>query len=351
LGIAFFALFSQQCLAADANRFEEEEVPAAKPSLSDVKAIPLSADQSPLTTPPLVPGKHSPKVAFALGGGGTRGAAHIGVLKVLEENGIKPDMIVGTSMGAVVGGLYSAGVPTATIVKQFDDGSIMKAFMTVPLYVRIIVAPVLLLPRAFGYHPYDGLYRGNKFRRYLDRSLPECCQNIEGLKIPFAAVALNVADGKVYALTRGNLGYAMQASSAVPGLRKPVELDQKLFIDGGVMDNVPVIEAKKLGADFVIAVDVDERLREEPLHTFRKIGSVSARTITIQLATLDAPQLRRANIVIHPNVDGIGLISTKKQDARRAIAAGEAAAKEALPLIRQKLSQAGVAIEPGLFSR
>ena len=291
--------------------------------------------------------KPSRRLAFALGGGGTRGAAHVGVIKVLERNGIKPDIIVGTSMGAVIGGFYSAGVPIETIAKKFDDGKLMRSYMTVPLFVRVGAAPIIAIPRFFGYHPYDGLYKGNKFRKYLDRSLPQHELNIEELKIPFAAVVLNIVDGKPYSLTSGNLGYAMQASSAVPGLRKPVEIDGKLYVDGGVVSNVPVDEARAMGADFVIAVNVDERFDEVPLQSFRKMGSVSARMVKLQLARVDAPQIKIANIVIHPDVDGIGLISTSKKDARRAMLAGERAAEQALPAIKAQLQMAGLAIKPG----
>ena len=115
-----------------------------------------------------------PIVGLALGGGGTRGAAHVGVLRVLEEEGIPIDCIAGTSMGAIVGGLYSAGVPLDTIQKTFDDGKLMHSYMTVPLFVRILAAPVLLLPRVVGYHPYDGLYNGN-----IIITLPQLTQCME----------------------------------------------------------------------------------------------------------------------------------------------------------------------------
>ncbi len=289
--------------------------------------------------------KHQARVALALGGGGTRGAAHVGVLRVLEKNGIPIDMIAGTSMGAIVGGLYAAGVDVDTIEEKFEDRSLMKAFMTVPLTVRLVVAPIMILPRAFGHHPYDGLYKGNKFRKYLNRSVAHLDEdNIESLKIPYAAVALNVVDGKPYRITKGNLGYAMQASSAVPGLRKPVQIGDQLYVDGGVVENVPVDEARAMGGDIVIAVDVDERFDPVPLDTFRKMGSISARMVKLQLANTDAPQIKNADIVIHPMVDGISLITTNAKEARKAMRAGELAAEQALPAIKAKLMAAGVAV-------
>lgn len=280
-----------------------------------------------------------PTVALALGGGGARGAAHVGVLKVLKREGIPIDYIAGTSMGAVVGGLYSAGVPISAIENSFLDAKIMKAFMTVPLSVRIAAAPVLILTRLV-HSPYDGLYKGNKFRKFLERMMPDCTQSIESLKIPFSAVALNVVDGKAYPLTKGELGYAMQASSAVPGLRKPVEIGNNLYVDGGVVANLPVKQAKGMGADIVIAVNVDERVTDVPLRTFRKVGSVSQRMVLLQLANTDGPQGANADVLIHPNVDGIGLLSTKVADLRRAMKAGEEAAEAALPSIKSRLSRA-----------
>lgn len=290
-----------------------------------------------------------PRIGLALGGGGTRGAAHVGVLKVLRDAGIPIDLVAGTSMGAIVGGLYCAGVPLDQIQTKFDDDSLMHSFMTVPLKVRIVAAPVLVLPRVFGYHPYDGLYKGNEFRKYINKSLPACEQNIEALKMPFSAVALNIRDGKVCRIDHGSLGYALQASSAVPGLRKPVQIGDQLFVDGGVVANVPVKQARDMGADIVIAVDVDERFDEEPLDAFRAIGSVSKRMVTLQLASMDEHLTKDADVVIHPNVDGIGLVSTHRKDAVRAIAAGEEAAKAALPAIRARLAAAGVscvAVQP-----
>lgn len=291
------------------------------------------------STPSLSPDRK--KVGLALGGGGTRGAAHVTVLKVLKENGIPIDYIAGTSMGAVVGGMYAAGVPLNDIESKFKDCSLMKSFMTVPLGVRIVAAPIMLLPRLWS-HPYDGLYRGNKFRNYLVDSMPSTGKNIEDLKIPYCAVALSLIDGKPHRISSGSLGYAMQASSAVPGLRKPVEINNNLFVDGGVAANVPVNQCREMGADIVIAVCVDERFDGQTLNHFRKIGSVSKRMVTWDLYDMDERLMSGADIVIHPNVNGIGLISTKKSDAKKALAAGTSAAQEMIPAIKRKLEEAGV---------
>jgi NTE family protein len=285
-----------------------------------------------------VQGVTRPTIGLALGGGGTRGAAHVGVLKVFEEEGIPIDCIAGTSMGSIIGGLYCADVPMKTLEKQMADANIMRAFMTVPLWVRFVLAPVLFAPRLVGYHPYDGLYWGGTFRKHLAKLLPDSEREIQELAIPYAAVACDITDGKRYAITKGSLAQAMQASSAVPVLRKPVQIGDHLFCDGGVIANVPVNQTRSMGPDVIIAVDVDERLNQLPLKYFRKVGSVSKRMIVMQLHEIDAPEIAHADIVIHPMVDGIGLISTKKSDARKAIKAGEDAARAALPAIRAKLN-------------
>jgi len=282
---------------------------------------------------------HKPKVALALGGGGTRGAAHVGVLRVLEQEGIPVDMVVGTSMGSIVGGLYCAGVSVDELEAMFDKQTVMKNFMTVSLPVRLAAVPIFAIPHLFGWNPYDGFYFGNKLRKYLNSSLPEDRREIEKLKLPFAAVTTNLLDGQPHVITRGNVSRAMQASSAVPVLRRPVLWDENgLLVDGAMVANVPVVPARELGADFVIAVDVDERLCRVPDSQFRKIGSVSKRIEQVYLARADAVQLKRADVVIHPNVDGIGLLSTKISDAKAAIRAGEAATRAAIPEIRARLN-------------
>ena len=281
------------------------------------------------------------KIALVLGGGGTRGASHVGVLKVLEKEKVPFDMVVGTSMGAIVGGFYCAGLKLPVIEKMFLDASLMRSYMSVPIPVRLVTMPVFLVPRLV-YHPYDGLFYGVRFRRYLNKKLPDNEKKIEELKKPYAAVAVDLTEGFPHAITTGRLVKAMQASSAVPGLRKPVQIDDCLFIDGGVLENVPVEQAQDLGADVVIAVNCDERLGPVPIDSFRKMGSVSRRIITLQLDKMDGPHTSKACVAIHPMVDGIGLLSTKKSDAVRAIKAGEEAAQQALPQIRKCLSDAGV---------
>jgi NTE family protein len=285
-----------------------------------------------------------PRVGLCLGGGGSRGSAHVGVLKVLVEEGIPIDLIVGTSIGSVVGGYYSAGVSLEELSNQFENDTFIKEFMPMPLGVRLALEPILFIPRLFGYHPYDGLYKGKKFRKYADKIAGSPL--IENLHIPFAAVCTNVVAGKSWRLTEGDLGIAMQASTAVPGLKKPVQIGNNLFCDGGLLCNLPVSHTREMGADFVIAVDIDEPVVEVPLDSFRKIGSMSRQALRVDLADQDAVQAKNADILIHPDTNGITLISRKKSDATRGIEAGMSAARAAMPEIKRKLAALGVLPAP-----
>lgn len=280
-----------------------------------------------------------PRVALALGGGGTRGAAHVGVLRIFEREGIPIDGIAGTSIGAIVGGLYAAGVSVDDIENRLLKKSLLHSYHTVPIPVRVAVIPIFFVPHLFGYHPYDGLYRGNRFATYLNKAVPECERQIENLKIPFKAVASNLLDAKPYAIEKGNLGRAIQASAAIPVLRRPVQIEDKLFVDGGIQANLPAKQARQFGADIVIAVDVDETFSPVPPETFRHIGSVGSKVINMLLVKVDESQREAADIIIQPDVNGIGLLSGSSKEGMRAVKAGEEAALKALPAIKARLKQ------------
>lgn len=279
------------------------------------------------------------RVVLALGGGGTRGCAHIGVLRVLEREGIPIDGVVGTSIGAIVGGLYAAGVKPDQIEHRMLNRSLLKAYQTIPIPMRIVLIPVCFIPRILGFNPYDGLYKGNRFRNYLNNAVPETDRQIEALPIPFVAVASNLLDAKPYSIAKGNLGLAIQASSAIPVLRRPVPMNGLLLVDGGLQANLPVKQAKELGGDIVIGIDVDEQFTTVNEKEFRRIGSVGKRVINMVLSKVDEDQRVAADILIQPLVNNISLLSTKTKDARRAIEEGENAAKAALPAIRERLDK------------
>lgn len=291
----------------------------------------------------LEPNNNHPKVALVMGGGGTRGCAHVGVLRVLHDAGVPIDFIVGTSMGSVVGGLYAAGCSPSQIEKMILDKSMMRAFDTVPIKMRVALTPVFFVPRVFGRHSYEGLYGGSKFCKYLNgRTSSSCSGNIEDFKIPFYAVATDLLNGEPVILKSGKLGTVLQASCAVPFLRKPVQIDGKLLTDGGIVCNLPVKKAQELGADIVIAVDVNETIKEMPDEYFHHLGSVSRRCSSLMLEKLDKEDAAAADVLIKPMTTGIYLLSRNMDDARKAISEGEQAARDALPKIQQVLNDRGV---------
>lgn len=327
---------------------EEKKVKAVGPKIKASDGFELALT-SPADTADLqvfqkrvIPAR--PKIGLALGGGGARGSAHVGVLKVFEKEGIKFDVITGTSIGAVVGGLYAAGVPLSQMENAFESGALMRHFMTVPLTFRIAVAPIMYVPRLFGSKAYDGLYKGNKFRNYVQKDITVKEVDIEKLSVPFAAVSLNLLDGKPYRIQKGNLGYAMQASTAVPGLRKPVEMGDKLMVDGGVICNLPVKQCYEMGADIVIAVNIDHPFGDLPKEHFEKAGSVAQWMLDWDLYSLDKAQADIADVTVHPDTSRISLISRSKKDARRGMHAGEKAAEAAIPEIKKKLESFGIIV-------
>jgi len=289
-----------------------------------------------------------PRIGLALGGGGTRGIAHLAVIRELEKNHIPIDCIAGTSMGAIVGGLYCAGLTTDEIEDFFRNKSMVRSYDTVPIFLRVTLVPIFAIPHVV-FHNYDGLYRGHKFAKYINERVASECRRIEDLKIPFCAVASNLLDGQPAALTTGNLGRALQASSAIPELRKPVIYDGKLLVDGGVVANLPVDQCRAMGADIVIAVNVDEQLVELKDNHFRKIGTVPYRCLNMHLSSIDAPQVSKADLCIHPDVAGIQLLSRSLKDMDLAMAAGQKATVQAIPaikdLINKKLAKNGRELE------
>lgn len=280
-----------------------------------------------------------PKIGLALGGGGARGGATIGVLKVLKEEGIDVDVVTGTSIGAVAGVYYSAGVKPDEMILHWEKSEVMEHFMTVPLWMRIVAAPVLFIPRLIGSRDFDGLYGGGAWRDYLAKNLPHGTKNIEDLPITFGAVCFNLCNGKPYIVRKGNLGKTLQATCAVPSLRKPVDFDGDLLCDGGIICNLPVKQCRQMGADFVIAVNIDEPFKTVDEEAFRHPTSVAKRMILWGLYDMDRSQEKMADFVIHPDTAGVSLISRSKKDARRSVEAGEATARACIAELKAKLAE------------
>jgi NTE family protein len=298
------------------------------------EAVEIHESNSPAND---VPAHRRPTIALALGGGGARGGAHLGVLKVLQENHIPIDYIVGNSMGAIIGGFYCAGVPIDDIRRMMQDGSMRKAYTPMALAPKVVLAGISKLSPFKGKNPYAGLFSGKSFRKFLAKNLPKPDMQFSDTKIRFSAVATNLIDGQAYRISEGPLAIGMQASSAIAPLIKPVPIDDKIYVDGGVRANTPASAARDTGADIVIAVLVDEPMEKLPARKFKSYAGIASRMADIVLAVGDERQLQFADVVINPDVTSIPVLTKKSFYAEKSELAGEMAARKALPSILKDL--------------
>ncbi len=273
-----------------------------------------------------------PKIGLVLSGGGAKGFAHIGVLKVLEEAGIKIDYIGGTSMGAVVGGLYASGYNAAQI----------DSIVTVTNFDNLLIDYVPRSSKSFYEKRNDELYAlvlpFNKFKIGVPQSLSKGMFNynlfnqltlhvrhlrdFNQLPIPFLCMATDIEVGEQVVLDKGVLAQALFASSALPSVFSPVILDGKLLVDGGVINNYPIEEIKKLGADIIIGVDVQSGLRDRE---HLKDGTKILFQITnLQMIEKMKVNSKNTDIYIKPDIKDIGVVSFEK--AKEIILRGEEAA-------------------------
>ena len=278
--------------------------------------------------------KEIKKIALVLGGGGARGAAHVGVLKVMEKNGIKPDIIVGNSMGAIVGGMYCAGVPLDEIEELIRKGEVQEAFKPVPIPIQFFKKLYQKI-KFWERNNLPGLYSGAALEKFIRKTIPEGSHEIENLSPRFAATAVDLIDGNAYRIEKGDLSKALRASASFPPLLKPVKIDKHIFTDGGVRSNVPTYAALGMDADYVIAVNVDEKVEKIDESQISTYTELIKRLSSIIVYLRDKELLKKADLIIQPDVEGISIVSVRKEDYKRAIAAGEAATLELLPALKK----------------
>jgi NTE family protein len=254
-----------------------------------------------------------PLIAFVLGGGGARGFAHAGVLKVLDDAGIRADLVVGTSAGSVVGALYAGGIRNNELVET-----------------ALAVQRKELVDFVF---PHRGFIEGNRLQTYIDKALNG--RLIEQLEIPFVAVATELATGRLVAFTRGDTGMAVRASCSVPVVFQPTTILGSEYVDGGLVSPVPVRVARESGADLVIAVDVSRQPAEQ-----KELGTSAAmlsQAFVVMEHALAQQETKLADVVIRPDLAKVR--PTDLAARGQAIAAGEDAARAALPQIRSLISE------------
>lgn len=196
-----------------------------------------------------------------MGSGGARGVAHLGVLKALEEEGIRPDYITGCSMGSVVGAGYAYGL---TVTEMFETVKKLKA-------IQLIDVTVLPITRL-------AVTRGNKMRNLINASLGDA--TFDQLKIPFKCVACDLYSGRLVTLSEGKVATAVAASSSIPTVFPPVRTHGQMLVDGGILCRVPTQQCKEMGADVVIAVDVLDNTKE-PVKKVPNIVSMVTRVYDI----------------------------------------------------------------------
>ncbi len=255
-----------------------------------------------------LPAAERPKVALVLGGGGARGLAHAGVLKVFDEEHMPVDMIVGTSVGALIGSLYAAGIPADTLVDMAQHMSWNKL-------VSFKLSPV-------------GLYSTKRVEEYVTKYIGNI--RFDELKIPFACVAVDIRNGEKIILKEGPVALAVRASATMPGLFQPVEYRHRLLMDGGVIDNMPADVAKLMGADIIIAVDVTAQVGIAKTSNALLILS---QVIYIRGNFLAEEQLKLADLVIRPEVKDITVSELNRGD--ECVDAGVVATRAKVKMIKE----------------
>lgn len=283
-----------------------------------------------------------PKLGLVLSGGGARGIAHIGVIKVLEKEGIRPDFITGTSMGSIVGGLYAIGYDAKTLEKiaremdwemMFSDRiprksialeekeDVDKYIVSFPLKEGRVTLPL-------------GLIGGHNISNILSNlTLPvHHISDFRELPIPFLCITTDIETGEAVVQEKGYLADAIRASMAVPSVFTPIEIDGRLLVDGGVVRNFPVSDIRNMGADVVIGVDV-----ASPLFDRDQLSSallIMSQTALFQSTANTALEQKLCDILIIPEIGDLTAVNFSYEAVDSLIRVGEKAAKKALPQIR-----------------
>jgi len=282
-----------------------------------------------------------PKIGLVLTGGGAKGFAHIGVLKVLEKAGVKIDYIGGTSMGAVVGGLYATGYSASQIDSIFNDTNfdeLLKDYIprasksfyekrNDELYAISLPFKKFTIGVPLGLS--KGLYNYNLLTK-LTHSVRQI-RDFSQLPIPFLCIATDIETGQQILLDKGYLPQALLASSAFPTLFTPVELNGKMLVDGGVTNNYPIDEVKKMGADIIIGVDVQDGLKDR--NSLKEATKILVQISNLQMIEGMKEKVKKTDIYIKPDISNYSVISFDKGE--EIIKKGEEAAMNSYSELKQ----------------
>lgn len=272
----------------------------------------VACDKNALTKPTTTPiAAREPVIAIALGGGGAKGFAHIGVLKVLESHGIKPKIVTGTSAGSFVGSIYASGktpYQMQQLALQLKESDIRDLTLS-----------------------SQGFVVGQKLQDYINRNVDN--KPIEKFPIRFSAVATRLDNGKKSEFIKGNAGQAVRASCSIPNVFVPAKIGQHQYVDGGLVSPIPVQTAKSMGADIVIAVDISARPSgSQP----SSMWGLLDQTINIMGQQSINNELAQATVVIQPKVGHLGTLDLKASN--QAILEGEKAAQAKITAIQTAIT-------------
>jgi NTE family protein len=274
----------------------------------------------PVVPPMAEAGKKPVRIGLALGGGAARGFAHVGVIAVLEEAGLRPNLVVGTSAGSLVAALYASGKTSAQLQQT-------------ALNMEEVAITDWMLP-IFG----RGMFRGDALARYVNDLVAN--RLMENMAIPLGIVATDLNSGQAVLFQRGDTGTAVRASSAVPAVFVPVKINGREYVDGGLVSPVPVRFARQMGADVVVAVDIssppEANLAGDTLQ-------ILLQTFAIMGKSINQYELKDADVVVRPSL--AGLKSADFSARQRAIDSGRAAMLAALPQLKAKLEAAGFSVQ------
>ncbi len=288
-----------------------QTVPPSPPPPSPPPPTPVVV--APADPPPVVPRPppRPPRIGLALGGGAARGFAHIGVIQVLEEAGIHPDLVVGTSAGSLVAALYASGksgLEMATLAQAMDEGAITDWS-----------------------YPTRGLIRGEALARYVREHTGS--RQIEQMKLPLGIVATDLDSGAPILFQRGDTGAAVRASSAVPAVFQPVRIGNREYVDGGLVAPVPVRFARQMGAELVIAIDISS---PPDGNATGDVMKMLLQTFAIMGRSINQFELRDADVVLRPLLAGVA--SADFAARLKAIQAGREVATRQLAELRGRIA-------------
>lgn len=282
---------------------------------SSVPTVP-EPEKPPVATTPVVPepARRLPRLGLALGGGAARGFAHVGVIQVLEQNGIRPELVVGTSAGSLVAALYASGQNGAELERSalaMEEATLTD--WTLPFNGR-------------------GVLKGDALARYVRQAVS--ARLIEQMAMPLGILATDLGSGQGTLFRRGDAALAVRASSAVPGVFTPVSISGRDYVDGGLVAPVPVSQARAMGAEVVLAVDISSDPQGNDASGLLK---TLLQTTAIMGQTINRHELRGAEVVVRPALSGVG--SADFSARQRSIAAGRAAMLEALPRLKAEMAK------------